>query len=134
MREPFDRAAEILLHGILDRAFPAAVAEAGRKDGPIWRRPFGTLTYDAGAPDTTNETVFDLASLTKVIATTTLAMRAVDDGLLTVSATTPDAAARVNSLLVNQRLEVFHIALAQVSLEDIFLTLTGGRSETRRAA
>jgi len=57
-----------------------------------------------------------------------------DDGLLTVSATTPDAAARVNSLLVNQRLEVFHIALAQVSLEDIFLTLTGGRSETRRAA
>jgi lantibiotic transport system ATP-binding protein len=57
-----------------------------------------------------------------------------DDGLLTVSATTPDAAARVNSLLVNQRLEVFHIALAQASLEDIFLTLTGGRSETRRAA
>ena len=84
MREPFDRAAEILLHGILDRAFPAAVAEVGRKDGPIWRRAFGTLTYDSGAPDTANETVFDLASLTKVIATTTLAMRAVDDGLLTV--------------------------------------------------
>ncbi len=85
MREPFDRAAEILLHGILDRAFPAAVAEVGRKDGPIWRRPFGTLTYDAGASDTTNETVFDLASLTKVIATTTLAMRAVDEGLLAVA-------------------------------------------------
>src|SRR5262249_31268390 len=57
-----------------------------------------------------------------------------EDGLLTVSATTPDTAARVNSLLVNQRLEVFHIALAQASLEDIFLTLTGGRSDTRRAA
>ena len=84
MPEPFDRAAEILLHGILDRAFPAAVAEVGRKDGPIWRRPFGALTYEPGSPDTTNETVFDLASLTKVIATTTLAMRAVDDGLLTV--------------------------------------------------
>jgi CubicO group peptidase (beta-lactamase class C family) len=85
MREPFDRAAEVLLDGILDRAFPAAVAEVGRKDGPIWRRPFGTLTYDAGASNTTNETVFDLASLTKVIATTTLAMRAVDEGLLTVA-------------------------------------------------
>jgi lantibiotic transport system ATP-binding protein len=57
-----------------------------------------------------------------------------DDGLLTVSAATPDAAARINGLLVNQGLEVFHIALAQASLEDIFLTLTDGRSETRRAA
>jgi CubicO group peptidase (beta-lactamase class C family) len=84
MREPFDRAAEILLHGILDRAFPSAVAEVGRKDGAIWRRAFGTLTYDPGSAETTNDTVFDLASLTKVIATTTLVMRAVDDGLLTV--------------------------------------------------
>jgi lantibiotic transport system ATP-binding protein len=57
-----------------------------------------------------------------------------DDGLLAVPAATPEAAARINSLLVNQGLEVFHIALAQASLEDIFLTLTGGRSETRRVA
>src|SRR5215468_2413015 len=57
-----------------------------------------------------------------------------DDGLLTVSAATPDAAARVNSLLINQRLDVFHIALAQASLEDIFLTLTNGRTEATRAA
>jgi lantibiotic transport system ATP-binding protein len=57
-----------------------------------------------------------------------------DDGLLAVSAATPEDAARINGLLVNQGLEVFHIALAQASLEDIFLTLTDGRSETRRAA
>jgi hypothetical protein len=57
-----------------------------------------------------------------------------DDGLLAVSAATPDAAARINSLLVSQGMEVFHIALAQASLEDIFLTLTGGRNEIRRAA
>jgi ABC-2 type transport system ATP-binding protein len=57
-----------------------------------------------------------------------------DDGLLAVSAATPDAASQINNLLANQGLEVFHIALAQASLEDIFLTLTGGRSETRRAA
>src|SRR5215510_13780207 len=51
-----------------------------------------------------------------------------DDGLLNVSAATPDDAGRINGLLVNQGLEVFHIALAQASLEDIFLTLTDGRS------
>ena len=84
MPEAFARAAEILLQGILDRAFPAASVEVGRADGPLWRRAFGTLTYEPDAPDTTDDTVFDLASLTKVIATTTLVMRAVDDGALTL--------------------------------------------------
>jgi ABC-2 type transport system ATP-binding protein len=61
-----------------------------------------------------------------------------DDGLLTVTATTRDAAAQINSLLVGQRLEVFHVAIEQASLEDIFLTLTSGktaeRATERRAA
>jgi ABC-type multidrug transport system ATPase subunit len=57
-----------------------------------------------------------------------------EDGLLAVYAATHDAAARINSLLVSQGFEVFHIALAQASLEDIFLALTNGRSEARRAA
>ena len=81
---PGDLAAEILLHGILDRAFPAAAVEVGRASGPVWQRAFGTLTYERDSPPATNDTIFDLASLTKVIATTTLAMRAVDDGLLTL--------------------------------------------------
>ena len=55
------------------------------------------------------------------------------DGLLNVSAKTSEDAARINSLLVDHRLEVFHLSLSQASLEDIFLTLT--RSEAvRRAA
>jgi CubicO group peptidase (beta-lactamase class C family) len=84
MAEAFDAAAEIVLEGVLQRAFPAASIEVGRVAGPVWRRAFGTLTYDPFAPETTEETVFDLASLTKVIATTTLAMRAVDGGALNV--------------------------------------------------
>lgn len=82
MPELFEYAAEILLHGILDRAFPAASVEVGRTDGPVWRRSFGSLSYDPDAPQTNDETIFDLASLTKVIATTTIAMRAVDAGSL----------------------------------------------------
>ena len=56
------------------------------------------------------------------------------DGMLSISATSAEEAIRVNQLLVGQRLEVFHLAPAQVSLEDIFLTLTGGESAARRAA
>ncbi len=82
MPDPFDRASEILLEGILDRAFPAATTEVGRSKGPIWRRAFGNLTYESDSPAVGHDTIFDLASLTKVIATTTLVMRAVDDRLL----------------------------------------------------
>jgi ABC-type multidrug transport system ATPase subunit len=57
-----------------------------------------------------------------------------DDGLLTVAAATPHIAAQINSLLVNQHFEVFHIALEQASLEDIFLSLTDGKIAARNAA
>ena len=56
------------------------------------------------------------------------------DELLTVSARSSDDAVRINSLLVDQRLEVFHLALAQGSLEDIFLTLTRGQAAAARTA
>ncbi|HWS86170.1 MAG TPA: ABC transporter ATP-binding protein [Pyrinomonadaceae bacterium] len=56
------------------------------------------------------------------------------DGMLSVSAVTAEEAARVNRLLVGQHVEVFHLSPAQVSLEDIFLTLTGGPEAARRAA
>jgi CubicO group peptidase (beta-lactamase class C family) len=78
----FAAAEEVLREAIASRAFPAAVAEVGTRDAVFWRRAFGRLTYDPASPETTAETIFDLASLTKVMATATLVMRAVDDGRL----------------------------------------------------
>ena len=51
--------------------------------------------------------------------------RSIDD-LLNISTKTPDDAARINKLLVDRGLEVFHLAMSQRSLEDIFLSLTNG--------
>src|SRR5678815_2402797 len=53
--------------------------------------------------------------------------RCVDD-LLNVSTKAPDDAVRINKLLVDHGLDVFHLAVSQRSLEDIFLSLTKGRS------
>jgi CubicO group peptidase (beta-lactamase class C family) len=78
----FAGAAALLDAGVADRAFPAASVEVGRRRGPLWRASFGTLTYEPDSPAASETTIFDLASLTKVIATATLAMRAVDDGVL----------------------------------------------------
>lgn len=82
----FAQAAAILRKAIAARAFPAAAVQVGRGDGPLWTDAFGRLTYDPEAPEATPGTVFDLASLTKVVATATLAMRAADDGRLGLDA------------------------------------------------
>jgi CubicO group peptidase (beta-lactamase class C family) len=80
----FKGAVDILREGVRSGAFPAASLEVGRADGVLGSDAFGSLTFDRDAPPATSDTVFDLASLTKVIATTTLAMRALDDGLFSL--------------------------------------------------
>lgn len=58
--------------GVSRGVFPGAAAEVGASEGPQWR-------LDVGAA---SDTLFDLASLTKVIATTTAVMAALRDGTL----------------------------------------------------
>ena len=59
------------------------------------RASAGALTFDPYAPLATPDTIFDLASLTKVIATTTLAMRAVDAGRLALDDLVSQLASRL---------------------------------------
>ena len=70
----FAAAADLVQRAHEDGAFPAAVVEVGNRDGVLWRQPFGRLDMDAASPATEPGTLFDLASLTKVIATTSVAM------------------------------------------------------------
>jgi len=77
--------AKILREAVEAHAFPAACIEVGGREGARWNAAFGGLTFDPYAPATTPDTIFDLASLTKVIATTTLAMRASDAGRIALS-------------------------------------------------
>jgi CubicO group peptidase (beta-lactamase class C family) len=80
----FREAARIIERGIASRAFPAATVEVGRGDRVLWNAAFGRLTYAADAAPTIPETIFDLASLTKVLATTPLVMQAVAAGRLSL--------------------------------------------------
>jgi CubicO group peptidase (beta-lactamase class C family) len=76
----FAEADRLLREAVAAHAFPAAAVEAGRGDGVLWRAAFGAMTFDPTATPATHDTIFDLASLTKVIVTATLTMRAVDEG------------------------------------------------------
>ncbi len=84
MASHFAAARQILQQAVADRAFPAAVIEVGNSRQPLWRESFGRLTFDLESPPTRDDTVFDLASLTKVLATTTLVMRQVERGILSL--------------------------------------------------
>ena len=86
----FDSARNIVLGGLNDRAFPAATVSVGRSSGALWEEAFGRLTYDAGAARCTDDTIFDLASLTKVISTASIAMRLVERGQLSLNASVRD--------------------------------------------
>src|SRR3954470_18399119 len=68
---------DLIARAVGARIFPAAAAEVGDRSGVLWREAFGRLTFDADARATTERTVFDLASLTKPIATTSLIMQLV---------------------------------------------------------
>ncbi|MDT8323730.1 MAG: glycoside hydrolase family 3 N-terminal domain-containing protein [Bacteroidota bacterium] len=67
---------------IAARSFPGgqlAVLCGGRV---LYSRNYGALSYDSASPPVTDTTMYDIASLTKVVATTTAVMRLVDDGRL----------------------------------------------------
>ena len=76
----WDRAGEVIRRGCEARVFPGACAEVGSAETRRWSAAVGTLTYDVSAPAVTDATVYDLASLTKPVATTTVAMRLVEEG------------------------------------------------------
>jgi CubicO group peptidase (beta-lactamase class C family) len=71
---------------IADRAFPGAVLAVGRHGSLVRFRAFGRHTWAPDAPAMSTDTIFDLASLTKVVATTTVAMTLVDEGKLDLDA------------------------------------------------
>ena len=70
----FARTFSILRDAIAQRAFPGAALAVTRDGALIASQGFGRFTYEDESPEVHAETIFDLASLTKVIVTTTVAM------------------------------------------------------------
>ena len=79
-------ARRVVDEAIQRRIFPAATIEVGDNAGVLWHDALGTLTFDPDSAPARHDTPFDLASLTKVIATTTVIMQLVDQGKLRLDA------------------------------------------------
>jgi len=78
----FARAFEIINRAISERAFPAAsLAVTHREKLVVWKA-FGRFTYDPESTVVSPTTIFEIASVTKVVATTAMAMILYERGLL----------------------------------------------------
>ncbi len=80
----FSQVDEIIQSAIEDGAFPGAVVLVSHKGKIVYEKAFGHLTYDDTSAIVTTNTIYDLASLTKVIATTTAAMICYDRKLFSL--------------------------------------------------
>lgn len=80
----FSEVDKIINEGIIDHAFPGAVVLVSSEGKIVCEKAFGHLTYGDTSALVTSSTIYDLASLTKVIATTTAAMICYDRKLLTL--------------------------------------------------
>lgn len=76
----------MLERAILERAFPAAALAITHRGQLVALKALGHFTYEPDSPSTQPETVFDLASVSKVVATTATAMLLYQRGLLDLDA------------------------------------------------
>lgn len=67
---------------IANKRLPGAVVLVGRKGQVVWRKAYGERALEPARETMTIDTIFDLASLTKVIATATSIMILVERGKL----------------------------------------------------
>ena len=85
-----ERAASTLIEplvreAISEKKLPGAVVLVGRGDRIVYQKAFGNRALVPAVEPMTLDTVFDLASLTKVVATTTSVMMLVEQGRIRLS-------------------------------------------------
>lgn len=76
----------IVEKGIAEQRFPGAVLYVGRKGRALHAKAYGRHTYEPDSPPMRMDTLFDLASCTKVVAGTPAALALVEDGVLALDA------------------------------------------------
>jgi len=75
----------IVEQAIADKKLPGAVVLIGRGDNVVYEKAFGNRAVEPTVEAMTADTIFDLASVTKVVATTTSVMMLLEEGRIRLS-------------------------------------------------
>lgn len=85
----FKETEKLLERGVREGVFPCCVFGISAGETTLYLRAVGRLTYAPDAPVCTEDTLFDLASLTKIFVTTMVTLRFLERGLLSLDDTLP---------------------------------------------
>lgn len=77
---------EILTQAVADRAFPGCSLAVTYRGELVANKALGQFTYEPSSPAVSPDSIFDLASVTKVVATTAIAMILYERGVLDLDA------------------------------------------------
>ncbi|HEY8671103.1 MAG TPA: serine hydrolase domain-containing protein, partial [Terriglobales bacterium] len=80
--EVFRQAFAVLSQAVEENAFPGASVAITHTGRLVALKALGQFTFDQDSPSVTVESIFDLASVSKVVATTSMAMILYERGLL----------------------------------------------------
>ena len=75
----------VIAEAIADKKLPGAVVLVGREGRIVWRKAYGARAVEPVREAMTPDTIFDLASLTKIVATATSVMILMERGKLRLS-------------------------------------------------
>jgi CubicO group peptidase (beta-lactamase class C family) len=79
--ERLAKISHVVERGISAGGYPGASVVVGRRGAAVYEKGFGKMAWDRGsAPVVAEKTIYDLASLTKVVGTTTAIMVLYDEG------------------------------------------------------
>ena len=78
----FSRVFKILADAVEQKAFPGAATAVTHGGKLVGLKALGRFTFDVTSPPVEAESIFDVASLTKLVATTSMAMILYERGLL----------------------------------------------------
>jgi CubicO group peptidase (beta-lactamase class C family) len=86
LAQSFPRIDSIVQSGITRGVYPGAALIVGRASGTLYARGYGRFEWSKGHKTSVDTTRWDLASLTKVVGTTSAVLRLVDQGKVKLDA------------------------------------------------
>jgi len=85
--QSFDAIDAAVRDGIQKGIYPGAVVIIGRRDSLLYARGYGHYTWSPSSPvPLPDSAIWDIASITKIVSTTSVALRLVDQGKLDLEA------------------------------------------------
>src|SRR5438067_882992 len=99
---------QVVQQAIERKETPGAVVLVGRRGRVVWRKAYGARAVEPAREQMTADTIFDLASLTKIVATATSVMILIERGQV-----------RLNDPLVRYLPEVKGEGREQITIEQL---------------